>query len=100
MIHGGNISSNNMDRVRSLFVADALKGAQLASSILFSSAKSHAGFDSMDTEALLQAIGDHPRLRKVTTDEVIGIPITRVVANLGLVSSHGDVYNQWQSAGH
>lgn len=54
----------------------------------------------MDTEALLQAIGDHPRLRKVTTDEVIGIPITRVVANLGLVSSHGDVYNQWQSAGH
>jgi len=80
------------------FLAEALKGAQLASSILFNSSKLQnelVSLSQVDADALLHAIGDHPRLRHTKAENVIDVPVTRVVVNFGLVPSHGMFRIEW-----
>jgi tyrosyl-tRNA synthetase len=74
-----------------------LNGAQLASSILFNSTGSRdepVSLSGPSIDFLLQAIGDHPRLRQATAEDLVGIPVTRAVANFGLVPSHGASFNE------
>lgn len=80
--------------------AEALRGARLASSVLFDTAattktptKQREGEETSSNshaEALLRAIGDHPRLRKVSKEDVIGVLVTKVVSTHGLVASHSE----------
>lgn len=75
------------------WIVDALKGAQAATSALFGSSGSSKGSPSTlqpDATSFLNAIGDHPRLRKVRREEVQGQTITKVAAGYGLVASHGE----------
>jgi tyrosyl-tRNA synthetase len=83
------------------FAVTALQGARLASSVLFETSvsgetpteeynKDENRIDSR-AESLLRAIGDHPRLRKVSRDDVLEALVTKLVASQGLVGSHGEL---------
>ncbi|KIM20683.1 hypothetical protein M408DRAFT_81597 [Serendipita vermifera MAFF 305830] len=81
----------------------ALDGARLASSVLFdSSPGEHSGSNKKETgraESILQAIGEHPRLRRASAEEVLDQPVTRVVSKYGLSASHSVAKRLLQSGG-
>lgn len=74
-----------------------MNGAKLASSILFNSTGSRnelVFLSGPSVDFLLQAIGDHPRLRRAKADDLVGMSVTRAVTNFGLAPSHGTSFNE------